>query len=168
MRVDVRWEIEVVETYRATIELPAEVVERVTALRAEGLTLHAALLTYETETDYRFDLESLVLDDETDANEIDCSTSDRTILHVQDAADECDECGMPEPLTGCTSCFGRHHATSCSLHPDNIVGPVVYDHDARPDDLPELGDRCKDCGDEIVWQGPSQYDWLHVKDARNQ
>jgi hypothetical protein len=35
-------------------------------------------------------------------------------------------------------------------------------HAARPDDLPEPGDRCKDCGQSITWIGPSQYDWEHV------
>jgi hypothetical protein len=48
------------------------------------------------------------------------------------------------------------------------TGPTVYDHDARPDDDNEPGDRCKDCGDDIVWIGPSHVDWLHVADARNQ
>lgn len=37
-----------------------------------------------------------------------------------------------------------------------------WDHAARPDDDPEPGDRCKDCGDEITWLGPSHYDWEHV------
>ena len=45
---------------------------------------------------------------------------------------------------------------------------TVYDHEARPDDDNEPGDRCKDCGDDIVWIGPSHVDWLHVADARNQ
>jgi hypothetical protein len=36
-------------------------------------------------------------------------------------------------------------------------------HDPRPDDDPEPGDRCKDCGQSIVWVGPSTaYDWEHV------
>ena len=35
-------------------------------------------------------------------------------------------------------------------------------HKARPDDNPEPGDRCKDCGFPITWLGPSQYDWAHV------
>lgn len=43
----------------------------------------------------------------------------------------------------------------------------IYDHDARPDDDPEPGDRCKDCGEDITWTGPSHLDWLHVDDARN-
>lgn len=43
----------------------------------------------------------------------------------------------------------------------------LYDHDARPDDLPEPGDRCKTCGEPITWMGPSHLDWLHVNDARN-
>jgi hypothetical protein len=43
----------------------------------------------------------------------------------------------------------------------------VYDHEARPDDNPEPGDHCKDCGADITWIGPSQADWLHVDDERN-
>ncbi len=43
-----------------------------------------------------------------------------------------------------------------------------YDHVARPDDLPEPGDRCKDCGEEIAWEGPDPVrDWMHVNDRRN-
>jgi hypothetical protein len=46
-------------------------------------------------------------------------------------------------------------------------GDVVktYDHLARPDDNPEPGDRCKDCGDPVTWIGPTQYDWEHVEDV---
>lgn len=44
---------------------------------------------------------------------------------------------------------------------------VEYDHPARPDDLPEPGDRCKDCGEDITWRGPSHTDWLHVDDKEN-
>lgn len=29
----------------------------------------------------------------------------------------------------------------------------------RADDLPEPGDRCKDCGIEITWVGPGPNDW---------
>jgi hypothetical protein len=43
----------------------------------------------------------------------------------------------------------------------------VYDHEPRPDDMPEPGNRCKDCGEDITWMGPSQHDWLHVDDVRN-
>lgn len=40
---------------------------------------------------------------------------------------------------------------------------VTYDHDARPDDSPGPGDRCKECGDDITWVGPSPLiDWVHV------
>jgi hypothetical protein len=57
------------------------------------------------------------------------------------------------------------------IHVDSR-GPKVsgkkYDHDARPDDDPEDGDRCKDCGEDITWLGPSQSDWLHVDDEENQ
>jgi hypothetical protein len=48
--------------------------------------------------------------------------------------------------------------------------PVLnaYDHPARPDDDPEPGDRCKDCGEDITWIGPSvAHDWMHVDDFRN-
>ncbi|GAA1940303.1 hypothetical protein GCM10009754_04320 [Amycolatopsis minnesotensis] len=33
------------------------------------------------------------------------------------------------------------------------------DHTHRPDNVPEPGDRCKDCGAEIVWTGPGMHDW---------
>jgi hypothetical protein len=36
------------------------------------------------------------------------------------------------------------------------------EHPARPDDDPEPGDRCKDCGRPITWLGPSQFDWEHT------
>lgn len=29
----------------------------------------------------------------------------------------------------------------------------------RPDDLPEEGNRCKDCGQRITWMAPGIYDW---------
>lgn len=32
-------------------------------------------------------------------------------------------------------------------------------HDRGADDLPEPGDRCKDCGVPITWIGPGPYDW---------
>jgi hypothetical protein len=35
-------------------------------------------------------------------------------------------------------------------------------HDARPDDNPEPGDRCKDCGQPITWVGPNHTDWEHI------
>lgn len=39
---------------------------------------------------------------------------------------------------------------------------MAYDHDARPDDDPEPGDRCKVCGKAITWMGPSPTsDWKH-------
>lgn len=43
----------------------------------------------------------------------------------------------------------------------------TYDHEPQPDDLPEPGDRCKRCGEDITWTGPSIYDWLHVDDEEN-
>jgi hypothetical protein len=42
-----------------------------------------------------------------------------------------------------------------------------YNHGARPDDDPEPGDRCKDCGDDVTWVGPDARDWLHVDDPDN-
>lgn len=55
-----------------------------------------------------------------------------------------------------------------ALASDPLAGPGrAYDHEARPDDDPEPGDRCKDCGEPITWTGPSPYSWLHVGDARN-
>lgn len=47
--------------------------------------------------------------------------------------------------------------------PVKVEGVKTYDHDARPDDDPEPGDRCKDCGEDISWIGPSlTRDWEHV------
>jgi hypothetical protein len=44
---------------------------------------------------------------------------------------------------------------------------LVYDHEARPDDLPGPGHYCKDCGQDIIWIGPSQlYNWRHVADQK--
>lgn len=52
---------------------------------------------------------------------------------------------------------------------DRLATPgKVYDHDPRPDDMPEPGDRCRECGEDITWVGPDLYaDWLHVDDVRN-
>jgi hypothetical protein len=38
----------------------------------------------------------------------------------------------------------------------------MSDHRARPDDDPQPGDRCKDCGADITWIGPNLSDWQHV------
>lgn len=43
----------------------------------------------------------------------------------------------------------------------------TYDHDPVPDDMPEPGDRCKKCGEDITWIGPGTYDYLHVDDEEN-
>lgn len=45
-----------------------------------------------------------------------------------------------------------------------VYNPSPADEDPcdgrhRPDDLPAPGDRCKDCGREITWDGPGPYDW---------
>lgn len=42
-----------------------------------------------------------------------------------------------------------------------------YDHDPGPDSSPGDGYRCKVCGEDITWVGPSNYDWLHVDDKEN-
>lgn len=39
----------------------------------------------------------------------------------------------------------------------------TFAHRARPDDDPEPGDRCKDCGGPITWTGPSMNDWDHIE-----
>lgn len=45
---------------------------------------------------------------------------------------------------------------------DSAAGPVeprpcMDGH--RPDDEPEPGDRCKDCGRFLTWVGPTHLDW---------
>lgn len=52
-------------------------------------------------------------------------------------------------------------------HPLTDATVKVYDHDARPADDNQPGDRCKDCGDDVTWVGPSSGDWLHVDDPDN-
>lgn len=43
-----------------------------------------------------------------------------------------------------------------------------YDHPALLDDLPEPGNRCKICGEDLTWIGPShEYDWQHVADQKS-
>lgn len=61
-----------------------------------------------------------------------------------------------------------------SLHVTELIEPTLaerptkeYDHAARPDDFSEYGDRCRFCGDDITWIGPSHSDWLHVDDPAN-
>lgn len=44
---------------------------------------------------------------------------------------------------------------------------LIRRHEARPDDLPEPGNRCKECAAPIVWMGPGHDAWLHVDDPRN-
>lgn len=44
---------------------------------------------------------------------------------------------------------------------------LIRRHEARPDDLPEPGERCKECGAPIVWMGSGHDTWLHVDDPRN-
>jgi hypothetical protein len=55
------------------------------------------------------------------------------------------------------------------LDPDTDVDVLTpFDHDATPDDLPEPGERCKECAAAITWLGPAPAsDWLHVEDPRN-
>lgn len=71
-------------------------------------------------------------------------------------------------------CIDGHLVTSSGkcVHCDEQIedadkGGETYDHDARPDDDPEPGDRCKDCGEPVIWMGPGMYDWMHVNDERN-
>lgn len=42
--------------------------------------------------------------------------------------------------------------------------PVCPDNRHRPDDLPEPGDRCKDCLRTLSWLGPGPYDWEAIDD----
>lgn len=50
---------------------------------------------------------------------------------------------------------------------DYAVSYVLWDHEARPDDDAEPGDRCRTCGANVFWAGPGQYDWLHMDDPAN-
>jgi hypothetical protein len=50
-------------------------------------------------------------------------------------------------------------------HGDLLCYPCIQaarGHLARPDDSPEPGDHCKDCGRDITWTGPGSYDWVHT------
>lgn len=49
--------------------------------------------------------------------------------------------------------------------PNSLHSTTPPAHPARPDDDPEPGDRCKDCGEPITWLGPSMTDWEHTADA---
>lgn len=57
----------------------------------------------------------------------------------------------------CTAC-----GWSAAARLDKPGGRQVCDHDARPDDDNEPGDRCKDCGRDVTWVGPSHTDWQHA------
>ena len=95
------------------------------------------------------------------------------LLHVE--AEGC----VVNIRVGLTDSEGRP-VTSIEILPDQYVGEEwdldgtinnrvirrAWEHPARPDDDPEPGDRCKDCGKEITWVGPSQVDWLHVDTQR--
>jgi hypothetical protein len=49
----------------------------------------------------------------------------------------------------------KHGNVTIDLYP-------VAEHDIVPDDDPEPGNRCKTCGKDITWIGPSTvYDWEH-------
>lgn len=52
--------------------------------------------------------------------------------------------------------LGEHY-----MPDDSDAQEFLSDHDARPDDSPEPGDRCKDCGEDITWVGPGSADWEH-------
>lgn len=36
----------------------------------------------------------------------------------------------------------------------------------RPDDSPDKGDRCKDCGCALTWVGPGMGDWIATDDPK--
>lgn len=77
-----------------------------------------------------------------------------------------------EPTTGCRYCGAEGHRPpvdpwSPEGAEERAEQAHEYDHEARPDDDPEPGDRCKDCGETITWMGPSDRDWLHENDPAN-
>jgi hypothetical protein len=81
--------------------------------------------------------------------------------------------GVPElglePHVADVAEYWKDHPTSCrQCDDDKERGYRVYDHDARPDDLPEPGDRCKDCGEGVTWMGRGSGDWVHVHSRENQ
>lgn len=87
-------------------------------------------------------------------------------------------CSEMEALADLLAAHGHHDAAddmrTCHVEHDdqgdldhNTIEeradePSPRGHDARPDDDPEPGDRCKDCGDPITWRGPALTDWHHV------
>jgi hypothetical protein len=54
-----------------------------------------------------------------------------------------------------------HHAVAVTQY----EAVAHYDHRARPDDDPEPGDRCKDCGKDVTWIGPTHADWRHLDES---
>lgn len=70
---------------------------------------------------------------------------------------------LPEPWCNHDAVAVTNGVCECGVR----VGE--YDHAPIPDDMPEPGDRCKVCGEELTWMGPSPVtDWLHVNDPANQ
>lgn len=55
-------------------------------------------------------------------------------------------------------------ATAALPPPPPIMVLDVGPHDPRPDDDPEPGDTCKDCGRPVTWTGPSANDWEHAEE----
>jgi hypothetical protein len=62
---------------------------------------------------------------------------------------------------------GESGDPAIGIQPDDARGSIADDvrrhgHQARPDDDPEPGDRCKECGQSVTWLGPNFTDWLHT------
>ena len=82
---------------------------------------------------------------------------DQQIMAIMDLVAG-DPWGQACAVTGKVDCKDR----DCELHyMDAPLKLADDDHKARPDDDPEPGDRCKDCGKDITWLGPSYNDWEH-------
>lgn len=98
-----------------------------------------------------------------------CDSDSRVVARYEDVRDAVDIAEL----------FGRLHVEAyeafvpvggqLALDDDaelraKLIGPIIpADHEIRPDDLPEEGDRCKECGKPITWIGPSTVtDWEHT------
>lgn len=51
-----------------------------------------------------------------------------------------------------------NHDSYCVVA-DEDTAPRCATEGHRPDDDPEPGDRCKDCGRDLTWIGPGIHDW---------
>lgn len=78
----------------------------------------------------------------------------RRALDIADALHRAGQVGLAHRFL-----FGQRAAVRGRNGNWRVARPPRCTDGHRPDDDPEPGDRCKDCGQPIVWTGPGLNDW---------